>query len=88
MSRKLRIIYYVEPNAAALAQRTAQYFVEMVDEAIDAHGRARVAISGGSTPKAVFELLSDPSEPWRARMQWDKLDLFWVDERCVPPDDA
>jgi 6-phosphogluconolactonase len=87
MSRKLRIIYYVEPDAAALARRAAQYFVEMADEAVDARGRARIAISGGSTPKAAFELLGDPRQPWRARMQWDKLDLYWVDERCVPPDD-
>jgi 6-phosphogluconolactonase len=87
MARKLRIIYYVEPDAAALARRAAQYFVEMADEAVDARGRARIAISGGSTPKAAFELLGDPSQPWRARMQWDKLDLYWVDERCVPPDD-
>ena len=88
MARKLRIIYYVEPDAAALARRAAQYFVEMADEAVDAQGRARIAISGGSTPKAAFELLGDPGQPWRARMQWDKLDLYWVDERCVPPDDA
>ena len=87
MSRKLRIVYYVEPDGAALARRAAQYFVEMVDEAAGAHGRARIAISGGSTPKAAFELLGDPGQPWRARMQWDRLDLYWVDERCVPPDD-
>ena len=37
MFRKLKIIYYVEPNTAALARRAAQYFVEMVDEAV---GRA------------------------------------------------
>ena len=86
MSRKLRIIYYVEPDAGALARRAAQYFVEMADEAVDARGRARIAISGGSTPKAAFELLGDPGEPWRGRMQWDKLELYWVDERCVPPD--
>jgi len=87
MSRKLRIIYYVEADAEALARRAAQYFVEMVDEAVDRRGRARIAISGGSTPKAAFELLSDPKRPWHGRMQWDKLDLYWVDERCVPPDD-
>ncbi len=87
MSRKLRIIYYVEADAGALARRAAQYFVEMVDEAVDRRGRARIAISGGSTPKAAFELLGNPNQPWRARMQWDKLDVFWVDERCVPPDD-
>ena len=87
MSRKLRIVYYVEPDAEALARRAAHYFVEMAGEAADARGRARIAISGGSTPKAAFRLLGDPGQPWRARMPWDKLELFWVDERCVPPDD-
>jgi 6-phosphogluconolactonase len=84
--RQLRIKYYVEPDAAALARRTAQYFVEMAGEAVADRGRARIAISGGSTPKAVFQLLADAHQPWRARMPWNKLDLFWVDERAVPPD--
>ncbi len=88
MSRHLQIKYYVEPDAGALARRAAQYFVEMAGEAAEAHGRARIAISGGSTPKAAFELLADPSQPWRSRMPWEMLDLYWVDERCVPPDDA
>jgi 6-phosphogluconolactonase len=86
MSRKLRIVYYVERDAAALAWRAAQYFVEMVEEAVEAEGWARIAISGGSTPKAAFALLADPHHPWRNRMPWEKLDLYWVDERCVPPD--
>ena len=76
----------MEPDAAALARRTAQYFVEMVGEAVAGSGRARIAISGGSTPKAAFQLLADPGQPWRSRMPWDKLELYWVDERCVPPD--
>ena len=88
MSRKLSIKYYVEPDSAATAQRAAQYFVEMAGEAVAAHGRARIAISGGSTPKAVFQLLADSNQPWRSRMPWDNLDLFWVDERTVPPDNA
>ena len=87
MSKKLKIIYYVEPDAGALARRAAQYFVEMVDEAVGGRGRARIAISGGSTPRAAFQLLGDPHGPWSGRMQWDRLDLYWVDERCVPPDD-
>lgn len=86
MARKLKTIYYVEPNSAALAARAAQYFVEMIEESVEARGRARVAISGGSTPKAAFQLMGDPHQPWRARMPWDRLELFWVDERCVPPD--
>ncbi len=88
MSRKLHIKYYVEPDPAALARRAAQYLVEMAGEAVEARGRARIAISGGSTPKATFQLLADPNEPWRSRMPWENLDLYWVDERSVPPDDA
>ena len=88
MSRKLRIKYYVEPDAAALASRAAHHFVEMVSEAVAARGRARIAISGGSTPKPAFQLLADPTPPWRARMPWENLDLYWVDERTVPPDAA
>lgn len=87
MSRTLRIVYYVEPDATALARRAAQYFVEMAEEAVAAQGRARIAISGGSTPRAAFELLGDPSQPWRARMPWEEVELYWVDERCVPNDD-
>jgi 6-phosphogluconolactonase len=86
MPQKLRINYYVEPDAEALARRAAQYFTEMAEEAVASRGRARIAVSGGSTPKAAFQLLADRKQPWRSRMPWDKLDLYWVDERCVPPD--
>jgi 6-phosphogluconolactonase len=87
MRRKLRIKYYVERDAAGLARRAAQYQVEMVAEAVDARGQARIAVSGGSTPKAAFQLLADPHQRFRAAMPWDRLDLYWVDERCVPPTD-
>ena len=86
MPPKLKIAYYVEPDAAALARRTAQYMVEAIEQAVARRGRARIAISGGSAPKPVFALLADPGQPWRARMPWDRLELYWVDERCVPPD--
>ena len=88
MPRTLRIKYYVEPDPAALARRAASYLVEMAGEAAEARGRARIAISGGSTPKAAFLLLGDSSQQWRAQMPWDKLDLYWVDERAVGPDDS
>jgi len=86
MSGKLKVEYFVVPDAAALAARAAQQFVEIIEEAVAARGCARVAISGGSTPKAAFALLADPAQPWLSRMPWNKLELFWVDERCVPPD--
>lgn len=88
MPKKLKVEYFVEPDTAALAARAAQHFVEMAERAVTARGRVRIAISGGSTPKAAFQLLADPAQPWRARMPWDRIELFWVDERCVPPDDA
>jgi 6-phosphogluconolactonase len=88
MPQKLKIIYYVEADAAALAALAARYFVEQAERAVAARGRARIAISGGSTPKAAFALLADAAQPWRERMPWDKLDLWWVDERCVPTDHA
>jgi 6-phosphogluconolactonase len=88
MPRKLSIKYYVEPDPTALARRAVQYLVEMAGEAVAGRGRARIAISGGSTPKAAFELLADPNQPWRWRMPWEQLDLYWVDERAVPPGHA
>jgi 6-phosphogluconolactonase len=88
LPKKLRIVYSVKPDAAALAAAAAAYFADKSAAAAAAHGRARIAISGGSTPKAAFALLGDPAKPWRAQMPWDSLDLWWVDERCVPPDHA
>ena len=87
MAEKLKILYSVSPDASALARRAAQYFAEKSAAAAAAQGRARIAISGGSTPKATFALLADPGQPWRELMPWLKLDLWWVDERSVPPGD-
>lgn len=86
MPKKLRVEYVVMPDANALAARAAEQFTVAAERAASERGRVRIAISGGSTPKAAFQLLADAAQPWRGRMPWDKLELFWVDERCVPPD--
>src|SRR5579863_2092766 len=88
MSQPLKIIYYVDPNPGALARRAADFFLKQSLQAVAARGWARIAISGGSTPKAAFATLAEMGEEWRERMPWDKLDLWWVDERCVPPDNV
>jgi 6-phosphogluconolactonase len=88
MASKLTVQYFVEPDSAALARRAAHHFVEMAQESVAARGLARIAISGGSTPKAAFELLANPKEPFLRAMPWEKLELYWVDERTVPPTDA
>ncbi|MDE3201726.1 MAG: 6-phosphogluconolactonase [Acidobacteriota bacterium] len=87
MAGKLTINYKVVPDSVSLAAEAAERFTSAAEKAVATRGRARIAISGGSTPKAAFHLLADTAQPWRARMPWDKLDLYWVDERCVPPED-
>uniref|UniRef100_E6PY27 6-phosphogluconolactonase (6PGL) n=1 Tax=mine drainage metagenome TaxID=410659 RepID=E6PY27_9ZZZZ len=82
----LKVSYVVEPDHASLAWRGAEHIVELAEEAFAARGRVRLAISGGSTPRTMFALLAAHEHPFRQRMPWDALELFWVDERMVPPD--
>ena len=86
MASKLHITYVVEPGPQELAWRAALHLVELAEEAVAARGRVRIAFSGGSTPKATFALLADPAHPFLHRMPWNELELFFVDERTVPPD--
>ncbi len=87
MARAVTVTYQVWPTGADMALASARLFATRVEQAVAKRGIARVAISGGSTPKAMFELLSDPARPFLTTVPWDKLQLFWVDERCVPPSD-
>lgn len=69
----------------ALARLAAEVLVARVTEALAARGPwVMVALTGGSTPRRLYELLA--MAPWRARMPWDRLHLFWGDERHVAPD--
>jgi 6-phosphogluconolactonase len=61
-------------------------FSSAAASAAKSRGLARIAISGGTTPKAMFALLADRTQPYFERVPWDKLHLFWVDERTVPPE--
>jgi 6-phosphogluconolactonase len=72
-------------DGAAIALRAAQKFVEAAVAAVNEKGYFSVAIAGGSTPKALYALLvGDPS--LRAQVPWDKMRLFFGDERHVGPD--
>lgn len=84
MPRPVTVTYRVSPTPAEVAKAAAQLFRDAVVKAAEARGIARVAISGGTTPKAMFALLA--SEPFATQVPWQSLDLYWVDERCVPPD--
>jgi 6-phosphogluconolactonase len=67
-------------DADELAAQSAREFSELARNTIAARGRFAVALSGGSTPKKMFQQLGNIS------MDWRHIHLFWVDERCVPPD--
>ncbi len=67
-----------------LAQRSLEIFVDEAQNAIKAKDAFHVAISGGHTPKRFFELLGEA--PKAISLPWEKVHLFWVDERYVPPD--
>lgn len=86
MPRPFSVEYRVSEDPTALSHAAAQHFVDCARTAVEARGVARLAISGGSTPKATFKLLADPAQPYRAAMPWERLEIFWVDERCLPPD--
>ena len=86
MPAPVTVTYKVYPDAGAMALAAAQLFAERVEHAVAQRGIARVALSGGSTPQATFKLLADDAGPFRQTIPWDKLQIFWVDERCVPPE--
>ncbi len=68
-----------------VAQFTADLFLKVANEAVDKNGRFLVALSGGSTPALLFELLKD--SPYAEGIPWEQTHIFWGDERLVPPTD-
>ena len=76
MNRRL-----ILPDPAALAAAAAEEFTRAASES---WGPFRVALSGGSTPKALYALLAAD----KVRVPWERVHVFWGDERCVPPDHA
>jgi len=81
VEREIRIL----ADGAAIAKRAAQEFVQAAAPAVREKGSFNVALAGGSTPKALYSLLvNDPT--LRSQVPWDKMHLFFGDERHVPPD--
>lgn len=67
-----------------LAKKVANYINEMYIKSISERGLFTLVLSGGNTPKFVFdELVANYSK----KIDWTRVHLFWLDERCVPPED-
>jgi 6-phosphogluconolactonase len=75
----------IYPDLDTISQQAAAYIARIAREAIVTHGRFTLALSGGNTPKKLYGLLA--TEPYRSQIDWQLVDIFWSDERCVPPDD-
>jgi 6-phosphogluconolactonase len=64
-----------------VASACADYILASLTEVLKSQARAAIAISGGSSPRLLF------SDMAKRQFDWSRVHFFWVDERCVPPDD-
>ena len=74
-------------DAEAVASTAAEAIVAAARCAIQERGRFTMALSGGSTPRRLYQLLADADGPYAAALRWDRIHLFFGDERHVPPED-
>jgi 6-phosphogluconolactonase len=73
---------FVYETAEAASEACARKVLELLGRALSTQPRATIAVSGGTTPKRMFAELA------QSGLDWTKVHLFWVDERCVPPTDS
>jgi 6-phosphogluconolactonase len=76
----------IHPHAHAASLAVAESFAREAIAAVEARGRFSAALTGGSGPGEAYRLLGD--DPFRSRIPWSGVHLFWGDERCVPPGHA
>src|SRR5262245_46699314 len=76
----------IERDEQTMTEAAAAQIEKLCVEAITQRGRFSLALSGGTTPRKLYARLAQ--EPYRSRIDWSRVDFFWGDERCVPPDHA
>jgi 6-phosphogluconolactonase len=64
----------------------AEFMAALAEESITARGRWTVALAGGGTPKPIYARLADAG--YAQHIDWQRVHVFFGDERCVPPDDS
>lgn len=73
-------------DAESVARAAAELFARLSRESVAERGTFSVALSGGTTPRRVYELLA--SDEYREHVSWPSVHVFFGDERTVPPDHA
>ncbi|MFB3820389.1 MAG: 6-phosphogluconolactonase [Candidatus Methylomirabilales bacterium] len=81
---KPAVVLSESPSSAADA--AAVRVADVLRRAIDRRGHAAIALSGGKTPRETYARLAQP--PHVHAVAWGQVEVFWGDERCVPPDHA
>ncbi len=76
---------HIKKDPVELSQALAEWITEYIEVSLRKQQRFTWALTGGSSPKILYDLLSQP--PFRERIAWEKLHFFWGDERAVPFDD-
>lgn len=71
-------------NLQDLNQHVAEWFCQISSQAISSHGKCHIALAGGNTPRALYELLA--SENYSGRIDWQHVNFYFGDERAVPLD--
>ncbi len=74
------------PNPESVCREAAALVVRRARLSVTRRQRFVVALSGGHTPRRLYEMLAGP--PYRDEVAWEKTHVFWGDERCVPVDDG
>lgn len=72
------------PNLSDLSRAAAEYICEIAEKAVRKRGVFTFVLSGGTTPRLLYEELA--REPHASRVDWQHTHLFWGDERWVPSD--
>ncbi len=75
---------HILPSTEEAAQAKANFVATLAEECLGTQGKFTIALSGGSTPRRLYQILASP--PHAEGIAWDRWHIFWSDERCVPPD--
>ncbi len=77
---------HVFPDTSSWVSGAADFIAAQASRAITERGRFTIALSGGGTPRPIYARLA--AADYRDRIAWNRVHVFFGDERCVPPDDA
>ncbi len=79
------MMMHIFPGVEQINGALAQFILSTAQESVARNGRFTIALTGGSSPKKLYELLT--GAPYKDELPWQQTYVFWGDERFVPPTD-